>query len=50
MKDWRGSECGLVGNSYCAQGNNYVAGPGSEYYAYCAKKQGLQIILRFIKD
>ena len=48
MKNWRGRECGLVGISYCAGGNNYVAGPGSEYYAYCAKKQGMEIILRFI--
>ena len=51
MKNWGNNfgECGLVGNSCCAKGKDYVSEPGSEYYAYCAKKQGMEIILRFIK-
>jgi len=42
MKDWRGlGECGIVGGKFCAQGRDYVAGPGKEYYAYCAKNMNM---------
>ena len=40
MKNWGGSECGVVGTSWCAPGKDYVAGPGKEYYAYCARYIG----------
>ena len=31
-------ECGMVGNIINVTGKDYVAGPGKEYYAYCARK------------
>ena len=40
MKNWGNNygECGMVGNIINVTGKDYVAGPGKEYYAYCARK------------
>ena len=39
MNNWFGGECGNVAGTWCAEGNNYVAGEnGAEYFAYCAQR------------
>ena len=36
--NWDGSECGVVGNKWCAKGADYVSGDPITYFAYCILK------------
>jgi len=36
-KGWGPAECGVVNGNMCAQGNSYISGNPTIYYAYCVK-------------
>jgi len=37
MKDWAGSECGVVNGTWCVSGKNYTPDNPPYYYAYCVQ-------------
>eukprot|EP00092_Neocalanus_flemingeri_P028576 GFUD01031032.1.p1 GENE.GFUD01031032.1~~GFUD01031032.1.p1 ORF type:complete len:911 (-),score=155.86 GFUD01031032.1:100-2832(-) len=40
MTGLSGGECGVVGNTWCAKGNDFTAQNNSHYFAYCAEEKG----------
>ena len=45
MKGLSGGECGVVGQTWCAKGNDITAASTRQYYAYCAERKGKQNFL-----
>ena len=35
MKEWSGSECGLLDGDFCKKGKEYVSSKKTPYYAHC---------------
>ena len=40
MSGLSGGECGVVGQTWCAKGNDITASSSRQYYAYCAERKG----------
>ena len=45
MKGLSGGECGVVGQTWCAKGNDITAASTRQYFAYCAERKGKQNFL-----
>ena len=43
MKGLSGGECGVVGKTWCAKGNDITAQFNKQHFAYCAKRKGENI-------
>ena len=50
MSGLSGGECGVVGQTWCAKGNDITASSSRQYYAYCAERKGAihSFILRLL--
>ena len=44
MNGLAGGECGVLGTTWCAKGNEITAQNTRQYFAYCAQRKGQEKI------